>query len=102
MYGGGDLAGDGGAAALPVAKKNSIIRAKPMHRLGKDSKNSLLFNILIYLFSPLNSPYLLTDLGTTSRKNHCASVTNKFHSGKLCSAPRPQTKFFPYADEGYN
>ena len=24
-------------------------------------------------------------------------MTNKFHSGKLCSAP--PTKFFPYADE---
>ena len=25
------------------------------------------------------------------------TVTNKFHSGKLCSAP--PTKFFPYADD---
>ena len=28
-------------------------------------------------------------------ESSCASVTNKFHSGKLCSAP--PTKFFPYA-----
>ena len=29
------------------------------------------------------------------KESSCASVTNKFHSGKLCSAP--PTKFFPYA-----
>ena len=91
-----------GDCSSPGRKKNSIIRAKLMHRSGKDSKNSVLFNILPYLLSPRNSPNLVTDLCTTSRKNHCASVTNKFHSGKLCSVPRPQTKFFPNADEGYN
>ena len=32
-----------------------------------------------------------------TKESSCASVTNKFHSGKLCSAP--PTKFFPYADE---
>ena len=31
-----------------------------------------------------------------TKESSCASVTNKFHSGKLCSAP--PTKFFPYAD----
>ena len=50
----------GGAAAPPVEKKNSIIRAKTV-------KNILLFNILIYLFSSRISPNLLTDLCTTSR-----------------------------------
>ena len=30
------------------------------------------------------------------KESSCASVTNKFHSDKLCSAP--PTKFFPYAD----
>ena len=29
------------------------------------------------------------------KESSCASVTHKFHSGKLCSAPT--TKFFPYA-----
>ena len=32
-----------------------------------------------------------------TKESYCASVTNKFHSGKLCSAP--PTKFFPYADD---
>ena len=64
-YGSGGL---GEAAAPPVGKKNSIIRAKLMYRSGKDTvKNNLLFNILIYLFSSRISPYLLTDLCTTSR-----------------------------------
>ena len=31
-----------------------------------------------------------------TKESSCASVTNKFHSGKLCSGP--PTKFFPYAD----
>ena len=31
-----------------------------------------------------------------TKESSCAYVTNKFHSGKLCSAP--PTKFFPYAD----
>ena len=31
-----------------------------------------------------------------TKESSCASGTNKFHSGKLCSAPL--TKFFPYAD----
>ena len=40
--------------------KNNIIRAKLMYRSGKETvKNILLFNILIYLFSPRNSPNLL-------------------------------------------
>ena len=40
--------------------KNSIIRAKLMYRSGKETvTNILLFNILIYLFSPRNSPNLL-------------------------------------------
>ena len=52
----------------PLSEKNSIIRAKPMYRSGKDTvKNILLFNILIYLFSSRISPNLLTDLCTTSR-----------------------------------
>ena len=32
-----------------------------------------------------------------TKESSCASVTNKFHSGKLCSAP--PTKFFPYAGD---
>ena len=48
--------------------KNSIIRAKLMYRSGKDTvKNILLFNVLIYLFSPRNLPNLLNDLCPTSR-----------------------------------
>ena len=35
-----------------------------------------------------------------TKESSCASVTNKFHSGKLCSAP--STKFFPYADDRKN
>ena len=31
-----------------------------------------------------------------TKESSCAYVTNKFHSGKLCSAP--PTKFSPYAD----
>ena len=31
-----------------------------------------------------------------TKESSCTYVTNKFHSGKLCSAP--PTKFFPYAD----
>ena len=39
-----------------------------MYRSGKDTvKNILLFNILIYLFSPRNLPNLLNDLCPTSR-----------------------------------
>ena len=52
--------GGGGAAAPPVGEKNSIIRAKLMYQSGKETvKNISLFNILIYLFSPRNSPNLL-------------------------------------------
>ena len=60
--------GGWGAAAPPVGKENSIIRAKLMYRSGKDRvQNILLFNILIYLFSSRISHNLLTDLCTTSR-----------------------------------
>ena len=34
------------------------------------------------------------------KESSCASLTNKFHLGKLCSYP-PPTKFFPYADVYY-
>ena len=47
---------------IPCQKKSSIIRAKLMYRLGKDNKNILLFNVLMYLFSSCNSPNLVTDL----------------------------------------
>ena len=47
-----------GGCSPPCRKKNSIIRAKLMYHSGKDSKNILLFNILIYLLSSRNSPNL--------------------------------------------
>ena len=52
--------GGWGGCSPPSRGKNSIIRAKLMYRSGKETvKNILLFNILIYLFSPRNSPNLL-------------------------------------------
>ena len=64
-YGAGGL---GGGCSPPSRGKNSIIRAKLMYRSGKDTvENILLFNILIYLFSPRNLPNLLNDLCLTSR-----------------------------------
>ena len=51
-----------GGLSSPSRKNNSIIRAKLMYRSGNNTvKNILLFNILIYLFLPRNSPNLLTD-----------------------------------------
>ena len=52
--------GGWGGCSPPSRGKNSIIRAKLMYCSGKETvKNILLFNILIYLFSPRNSPNLL-------------------------------------------
>ena len=47
--------------------------------------------------TPVLSRYGDENLTSCREESSCASVTNKFHSGKLCSAP--PTKFFPYAVE---
>ena len=104
-----------------VALAHGLIRAKLMYRSGVDTVNNILLsNILIYLFSSRNSPNLVTDLSNgyvlsltswfcilemlisiyrkwkldVAKESSCASVTNKFHSGKLCSAG-PPNKTFP-------
>ena len=58
-YGAGG--GAGGCSPPPSRGKNSIISGKTDGPFGRKEtvKNILLFNILIYLFSPRNSPNLL-------------------------------------------